>query len=303
MIRNLGDLGVYQVKQDDILTLKTPGRKYSTKKDSKTQPPDEFSLSKLDPRHIRVGDIVDVSEYRKTHSYIVFLNPQKRLILVPLETTGAGYGIIPLSISSFFKNAIDAFGDKTDIHEVQLSPKDKGLKEYFFKGKTVPRAYSYEYMNVTDTVDVYDPVSKKTIPIDRSGRMLAPYLRKMFKTVPTNVLKFNVSFAFNPQRKQQIDKLWTQVQQGTRTEQQYRQLKLAHYETWRAFRAKKNKQIENIFIKNYVKSEFGGGGGGAYQSKYRYTAEGSKTALDKVKKALLKLNQTTPDGSIHIQLA
>ena len=302
MIRNIGDLGVYQVTQNDTLKLKTPGRKYSTRKDSKTLPPREFFMHELNPHDVRVGDIINVSDYRKTDSYIVTLNPQKKLVLVPLPTGGSGYGTIPLSISSFFKNAIDAFGDKVDLHEIDLSPKDKGLKEYFFKGKTVPRIYSYTYNVTTDTVDVHDPVSKKTVTIDRSGKMLAPYLRKMFKNVATDVLKFNVSFAFNPQRKEQIDRLWTQVQQGTRTEQQYRRLKAAHYNTWRAFRDKKTKQMDDIFIKNYIKTEFGGGGGGAFHTKYRYIAEGTNTALNKAKKALVKLNQTTPDGSLTIQL-
>lgn len=303
IVRNLGDLGIYQVTQNDILTLKTPGRKYSAKKDSRTRLPQEFLLNDLvDTRHVRVGDIVDVSDYRRTHSYIVSLNPQKKLMLVPLETTSSGYGIIPVAVSSFFKNAIDAFGQKVDVHTIELSPTDKGLKEYFFKGKTVPRAYAYEYTTVTDTVDVFDPVSERTITMDRSGRMPASYLRKMFKTVPTQVLKFNVSFAFNPQRKQHINKLWAQVQQGKRTEEQYREAKLAHYHPWKAFRDTKKKQMENIFIKNHIKTEFAGGRGGSFQTTSRYTAEGTKTALAKARTALLKLNETTPDGSVRIQL-
>lgn len=47
MIRNLGDLGIYQVGHNDILTLKTPIRKYSANKDTRTRVPQEFLLKDL----------------------------------------------------------------------------------------------------------------------------------------------------------------------------------------------------------------------------------------------------------------
>ena len=96
--------------------LKTPGRKYSTTKDSKTIPPRQLYLNQVDPKNVRVGDIIDAGNYRKENSYIVTLDANKKLRLIPLPDQGhSGYGTIPLSVSSFFKNAIDAFKDKEDI--------------------------------------------------------------------------------------------------------------------------------------------------------------------------------------------
>jgi len=298
MIKEYGDLGIYQLKPNGQLVVKSSGRKYSTRKDSKTAAPKSYSEQHLKPKEVRVGDIIDFGKFRREDSYIVGLDRDKKLVLMELPDEGAsGYGTIPLSVSSFFKNAIDAYRNQIDIELIHLSPRDKGLKEYFFKGKTVPRKYTYTYDVANDEVIVHDPVSKKTIEIDRTGDKLAPYLNKYFKTIDSDTAHISVHFEFNEQKKQQLKALQSQEQQ-----QRYQKRLALYKKEYQEFVNDKLNKIKEIYLKNVITTEFDGGSGGSFHSNNKYVLLGSKKGIEKTKKQLLKLNETTPNGSLDIKI-
>lgn len=298
-MRDLGDLGKYQVLQKKLV-LRSPGRKQS-KKDSKTLPPRQFYLDDLDPKDVRVGDIVDAGSYRKENSYIVAPGEDKRLRLIPLPDQGhSGYGTIPLSISSFFKDAIAAFKDKDDIQYIHLSTKDQGLKSHFFKGKTVPRKYAYRYYVSGDELEITDPVTKKTLSIDSSGKRIGSYITNYFKPKKDHAdMRILIQYKYDPKRKAELQKLYQQDS----TQQEYLNLKKKYNQQRDQFRDAKKERVQDIFIKNNIVELYGGGSGGSYHNSNYYNLSGSKKSLDKAFKELVKLNETSARGSYKITKA
>lgn len=304
-MKDLGDVGTYTVVQQKLI-LKTPGRKFSPRRDSKTHVPNEYYLHQFNPKTAKVGDIVDVGNYRKENSYVVTLDANKRFILLRLPDEGhSGYGTIPLSVSSFFKNAIDAYKDMDDIQYIHLSPSDKGLKKYFFHDKSVPRKYTYRYHTSSDEVEVTDPTTRKTLSLDRSGKKLGAYLTSMLKQskVKQKEAKILVRFDYNPKRKTEIQKLSFQGQTNPKIQQKYRTLRQKYSDEARQFRQRKHTQLEDLFIKNKVSAEYGGGGGGSYASYSYYRLSGSATHVDKTLKTLSKLNQNNDIGKYTVSVA
>jgi hypothetical protein len=305
MIKDLGDVGTYTIVQERLV-LKTPGRKFSPRRDSKTHTPHDYYLHDFDPKTAKIGDIVDVGHYRKENSYIVTLDHNKRFILVRLPDEGhSGYGTIPLTISSFFKNAIDAYQDIDDIQYIHLSPSDKGLKKYFFHEKSVPRKYTYRYHTSSDEVEVSDPQTQKTVSLDRSGKKLGSYLTSMLKENKTKQkeIRLLVRFEYSPKRKTEIQKLSFQRQTNPKTQQKYRTLRQKYSHEARQFRERKETQLDDLFIKNKLSAEYDGGGGGSYKSYTYYHISGSKTNVDKTLKVLSKLDQTNDVGTYTVSVS
>lgn len=289
---NLGDLGRYQVINKEFV-LKEPGRKYSPTKDSKTRLPNEYHIDDLDPTLVKVGDIIDVGHYRKENSYIVSLDDNKRLVLIRLPDEGhSGYGTIPLSVSSFFPNAITAYKDVDDIDRVHLSPKDEGLQILFFHGQPVPQQYRYVYRPSADEVDIFDPKTGKALTINRSGKKTGAFLKSFFMKKQEIPVKVLVEFRYNKNRESQLE-------QQT-DEQKYQSLRRKYSQEANDFKTKKFSQLQDILIKNNISQERGSSGGGSYHSFRNYILSGTKTSLDKTLKELKKINQTNGIGSFTI---
>ena len=301
-MRDLGDLGRYQVVQKKLV-LVSPGRKQSSKKDSKTLPPRQFYLSDFDPKIARVGDIVDAGNYRKENSYIVAPGEDKKLRLIPLPDQGhAGYGTIPLQVSSFFRNALAAFKDKDDIQYIHLSPRDQGLKSHFFKGKTVPRKYTYRYYVSGDELEITDPVTKKNLYIDSSGKRIGRYITNYFKPNKDHIdVRILVEYKYNQKRRAELQKLSQLGQEDESADQEYKRLRQRYNSQRDQFRDQKKEQIQQICIRNNIVELYDGGSGGSYRNSSYYKLSGSKKSLDKALKELVKLNETTARGSFQIR--
>lgn len=303
MLKDLGDLGVYNLQQRGQLFLQKAGRKFSKKKDPNTLSPRQFYFQELNPSKARVGDIVNLDDYRKSRSYVVAVDPTKKLFLMRLPDEGhSGYGTVPLTISSFFKNAIDAYKNIDDIQYIHLSPKDQGLKTYFFKGKTVPRKYTYRYAVSADEVEVHDPVTGKTLGIDRSGNKIGAFMTHFFKpqkTVDANIL---VQYRYNPERKAELQRLYQQSDENQQLYHKYKKLKEQYSTQARQFKDTKLRALKNILIKKKIVEQPNGGSGGSYHSSSRYILTGTDKNLKSALKDIEKLNQHGPRGSYEIKI-
>lgn len=300
MIKNLGELGNYQCI-DESLKCIAPGRKYSTKKDSKTNQARDFFLDELNPKDVHVGDIINIGDFRKDNSYIATLDKDKKIYLMPLPDEGAsGYGTIPLNVSSFFKNAIEAFKNINDIEFIHLSPKDKGLKEKFFKGHTVPQKYEYLYYVYTNELNITDPDTKKTLLIDTSGKRIGPYIKNFFKQKEMQEKRIFVSFRFNPKQKSDLQKLYLQGKDNDNFDK-YDKLKYKYNKKFSSFINDKKEEIQNILIKNNIVELDDGSGGGSYHRYHYYLLNGTKKSLNKALKELATLDQISQNGVLQIK--
>lgn len=301
MIKNLQDLGTYQVI-DQELKLKTPGRKYSPVKDQKDRRIHEYFKTDIDPSKMKVGDIIDFSDYRKTDSYIVTLDANKRLELIRLPDEGAsGYATIPLSVSSFFKDAIDAFQDATDIQYIYLKPTDKGLKSHFFKGNPVPRKYKYVYFVPGDELIIKDPESNKVLQIDSSGKRIGSYITHFFKDKTTSKINISVRYDYNPEKKKELQLLYKEGKDDDDKYQQYLKRKETYGKDSKSFIQNKHEKMDDILVKNKIVQNDQGSGGGTYHKYKYYSLEGTDRSLKKAYKELTALDQQGLDGKFVIR--
>ncbi|NBV51662.1 hypothetical protein EBR78_10665 [bacterium] len=246
---------------------------------------------------------MDAGNYRKENSYIVAPGEDKKLRLIPLPDQGhAGYGTIPLQVSSFFRNALAAFKDKDDIQYIHLSPRDQGLKSHFFKGKTVPRKYTYRYYVSGDELEITDPVTKKNLYIDSSGKRIGRYITNYFKPNKDHIdVRILVEYKYNQKRRAELQKLSQLGQEDESADQEYKRLRQRYNSQRDQFRDQKKEQIQQICIRNNIVELYDGGSGGSYRNSSYYKLSGSKKSLDKALKELVKLNETTARGSFQIR--
>jgi hypothetical protein len=305
MIKDLGELGTYQQKQSQFV-LKTPGRKYNKKKEDQKLPRD-YLLNDFDPKDVRLGDLIAVSEERRGDSYIVSLDSKKHLVLVKLPIDGSGYGIIPLSVSSHFKNAINAFKDAVDIKYIKLSPKDEGLKQYFFKNDKVLKKYNYEYWVNGDELIISDPNSKKSLSLSKQTFQLLDYkpnkfINKFFDKKPKETLNIRVSVGLNDSRNLELKQLYKQSQENDQLYDKYIDLRKKYMQQKQHLAKSKDTKFKKILLQNNIVSIYNGGG---YQSNglsyTYYKLNGTKKSLQNVFKQLTQLNQNTQSGKYQIK--
>jgi len=300
MIKNLGDLGTYQEKNSKHLVLLSPGRKYNSKKESDLSP-GEFYWNELKPEDARLGDIID-RDYRKTESYIVSLDSKKKLILVELPEDGSGYGIIPLSVSIYFKNAINTFKDKEDIKYIELSPNDLGLKQYFFKDNKIPKKYHYKYWITGDELIITDPLTNKTLELTQERAKLLngkinEFIKHFFNKRPKENLQISVTVNFSNERKSELQQLNQQSQNDDELYEKYQELKKQYNQQKRQFEKSKATKLEKLLLdKNVVGTHKGGSGNTTH-----FILHGTKRSLNQVEKEIKELNQKTKNFIYQIK--
>lgn len=300
MIKNLGDLGTYQEKNSKHLVLLSPGRKYNPKKEADLSP-GEFYWNELEPNNVRLGDIIDCG-FRKTESYIVSLDSKKNLILTPLPEDGSGYGIIPLSVSMYFTNAINTFKDKEDIKYIELQSKDAGLKQYFFKDNKIPKKYHYKYWTTGDELIITDPLTKKKLEITQDQAKLLngkmnEFIKHYFNKQPKENLQITVSVNFSNERKSELQQLYQQSENDDELYEKYKELYEQYNQQKTKFEKSKATKFEKLLLDNNIVSTYKGGSG----NTSNFNLQGTKRSLNKVKKEILALNQKTKNFIYQIK--
>jgi hypothetical protein len=189
LIKDLGDLGIYTI-ENRYYILETPGRKYDPKKEFNKQPR-EYEMWHLNPKDVRLGDILVTYGFRRAGDYIVSLDEDQRLIIKRFGDR-SGYGKVPLSVSSHFTNAIQTYVSMEiyDLHSIELSYRDEGLRKLF---NNIDLPEDYDYLYYPDhypvhgisvgldfepiTVNEADEMSKKFVGSPMAKEQLAEALR------------------------------------------------------------------------------------------------------------------------------
>jgi hypothetical protein len=185
-IIDLNPLGKYYVKTENEytfrLSLKNVGDKIIVPEKITYQPRlydiDELRENKLKTSELRVGDILNLGDYRLFNGYIVMVNSNDELYLENLIIDDNF--AIPYELSSRFENPVKAYSDIDDVGIIEMKVPNVFLENKY--GLTlhsnIPKDLVFEYVVYAEQMNVMigDTGRGFTIETNERGQNLARYI-------------------------------------------------------------------------------------------------------------------------------
>jgi hypothetical protein len=182
---DLSPLGKYTVESSNdnnfYLHLKNYGETVTPKfitYTPKVYDVDELREKKINTNRLKIGDILNLGDYRLFNGFIVTYNDKNQLYLQNYVVND--YFTIPKQVSKLFENPVKVYSEIDDVNVVEMTfPNGFLQKEYGLTPNLhIPSDITFEYVIFADQLDIMKPSIGRgfTVQSTQKGQKLAKYI-------------------------------------------------------------------------------------------------------------------------------